>query len=79
MRTGLGVAGIQKQNARTARMQEVGTAMKEEEMRKLKEALVVFQKQLEDFASTHAKQINRDPQFRRVCFFLFLLFACYFS
>ena len=67
MRRGLGVGAVQRGRQTTQQYRKVGTELAEENMKKMRESLVVFQKSLEDFAKKHAKQIKKDPQFRQVC------------
>lgn len=68
MRRGLGVSAVQRGRQTNQQFKKVGAELAEENMKKMRESLVVFQKSLEEFAEKHAKQIKKDPQFRQVCF-----------
>ena len=60
---------MQRGRQTNQQFKKVGAELAEENMKKMRESRVVFQKSREDFAEKHAKQIKKDPQFRQVCFF----------
>ena len=64
----MGVSAVQRGRQTNQQFKKVGAELAEENMKKMRESLVVFQKSLEEFAEKHAKQIKKDPQFRQVCF-----------
>lgn len=59
-----GVHGLQQQAQAKERFNKVGAELQAQQVEQLRQQLATFKANLEDFASKHRKEIQRDPVFR---------------
>lgn len=65
MRRGVGVGAIQQRLKEKAAAEVKGTELTAERIKHVEEQLSSFRVHLEEFASKHRAEINKDPEFRR--------------
>ncbi|KYQ89046.1 EAP30 family protein [Tieghemostelium lacteum] len=65
MRRGVGLASIQKNQLQQKQLQSVGEQITAENVNKIKEQLIIFKENLEQFAIKHKKDIIKNPEFRK--------------
>ena len=64
MRRGVGIGSLQKQNQIKEEYKKKGDEIESLQLAQLNERLAFFKQNLEEFASKHKKDINKDPEFR---------------
>lgn len=65
MRRGVGIKGLQERQAKAENFRSKGVELESLQMQMLQERLAFFKQNLEEFASKHRKDINKDPEFRQ--------------
>lgn len=65
MRRGVGIKGLQERKAKTENYKTKGVELESYKFEMLQERLTFFKQNLEEFASKHRKDINKDPEFRQ--------------
>jgi len=65
MRRGVGVVGLQKKQDLKVKALAQGSEIQANEVALMKDQLVVFKANLEDFAKKYKKEINKNPVFRK--------------
>mmetsp|Transcript_29308 Transcript_29308/g.49293 ORF Transcript_29308/g.49293 Transcript_29308/m.49293 type:complete len:245 (-) Transcript_29308:144-878(-) len=64
MRRPAGIAGLQQQNQQRAQFKAVGDVIASDQLKNMQGQLAQFRQSLEEFASKHKSQINKNPEFR---------------
>jgi len=65
MRRGPGLAGLDKKKTQQKQFTVKGSEVKEAEISQMKDQLVTFKTNLEEFAKKYKKDINKNPEFRK--------------
>jgi len=65
MRRGVGIQAVQKHTLQQKQLQTIGEKINQDSVKKIKDQLVVFKENLEQFAIKHKKDIQKNPEFRK--------------
>ncbi|EGC30026.1 hypothetical protein DICPUDRAFT_42052 [Dictyostelium purpureum] len=65
MRRGVGIQAVHNQTQTQKQLQNVSDQISTENINKIKEQLVIFKENLEQFAIKHKKDITKNPEFRK--------------
>ncbi|KAJ5072618.1 snf8 [Anaeramoeba ignava] len=65
MRRGVGLHGLSKNQFQKNKFEQKGTQLQKEKMKDVKIEFESFKNNLESFAKTYRKKINKDPEFRK--------------